>query len=58
MDLQLNGFSVYQLSDDNDKIQHIDICSFVNDFIIEQGHIYLWGSTVSYGKISDQENFR
>ncbi|CAF3792062.1 unnamed protein product [Rotaria sp. Silwood1] len=50
--------SVYQLSDDNDKIQHIDICSFVNGFIIEQGHIYLWGSTVPYGKISDQENFR
>ncbi|CAF3772225.1 unnamed protein product [Rotaria sp. Silwood1] len=58
MNLQLNGFYVYQLSDDNDKIQHIDICSSVNGFITEQGHIYLWGSTVPYGKISNEENFR
>ncbi|CAF4921835.1 unnamed protein product, partial [Rotaria sp. Silwood1] len=50
--------SVYQLSDDNDKIQHIDIGSSVNGFITEQGHIYLWGSTVPYGKISNEENFR
>ncbi|CAF1132036.1 unnamed protein product [Rotaria sordida] len=49
---------VYQLSDTNDKIQHIDIGSSLNGFITEQGHVYLWGSTVPYGKISNEENFR
>lgn len=50
--------SIYELNDDNDKIQSIDIGSSINGFITEQGHIYLWGSTVPFGKISTTENFR
>jgi alpha-tubulin suppressor-like RCC1 family protein len=49
---------VYQLNDINDKIQHIDIGSSVNGFVTEQGHVYLWGSTVPIGKVSTIENFR
>lgn len=50
--------SIYQLNDNNDKIQHIDIGSSVNGFITEQGHVYLWGLTVPCGKVSTTENFR
>jgi alpha-tubulin suppressor-like RCC1 family protein len=58
-----NGFttewiSIYQLNDPNDRIHHIDFGSSVNGFITEQGHVYLWGSTVPIGKASSTENFR
>lgn len=49
---------VYQLSDPNDRIQHIDIGSALNGFVTEQGHVYLWGSTVPFGKVSTEENYR
>ncbi|CAF3680455.1 unnamed protein product [Rotaria socialis] len=50
--------SIYQLPDANDRIQHIDIGASVNGFVTEQGHVYLWGPTVPYGKVSSEENFR
>ena len=50
--------SVYQLNDTNDKIQQIDIGESLNGFVTEQGHVYLWGSTVPVGKVSTKENFR
>jgi regulator of chromosome condensation len=49
---------VYQLNDINDKIQHLDIGSSLNGFVTEQGHVYLWGSTVPVGGVSIKENFR
>ncbi|CAF1368591.1 unnamed protein product [Adineta steineri] len=50
--------SIYQLNDSNDTIQNIDIGSSLNGFVTEQGHVYLWGSTVPIGKVSKEENFR
>ncbi|CAF3505465.1 unnamed protein product [Rotaria socialis] len=49
---------VYRLSDPNDRIQHIDTGSAVNGFVTQQGHVYLWGSTVPSGKVATEENFR
>jgi alpha-tubulin suppressor-like RCC1 family protein len=50
--------SIYQLNDINDRIQHIDIGSSLNGFVTEQGHVYLWGTTVPFGKDSTKENYR
>ena len=49
---------IYQLKDENDQIHQIDLGSSVNGFVTEQGHVYLWGSTVPIGSISTTENFR
>jgi len=49
---------IYQLTDTNDKILHIDIGSSLNGFVTEQGHVYLWGTTVPFGKDSTKENYR
>lgn len=50
--------SIYQLNDPNDQIRHIDLGSSINGFVTEQGHVYLWGTTVPVGSISTNENFR
>ncbi|UJR13450.1 hypothetical protein I4U23_000464 [Adineta vaga] len=49
---------IYELNDMNDTIRHIDTGASLNGFITEQGHVYLWGSTVPVGKISKEENYR
>ncbi|CAF0896664.1 unnamed protein product [Adineta ricciae] len=49
---------IYELNDMNDTIRHIDMGASVNGFITEQGHVYLWGSTVPVGKVSKDENYR
>ena len=49
---------IYELEQPNDRIQSLDMGSSVNGFVTEQGHVYLWGTTVPVGKISTTENFR
>ena len=50
--------TIYQFNDPNDQIHQIDLGSSVNGLVTEQGHVYLWGTTVPVGSISTTENFR
>lgn len=56
---QTDWIDVYQLTDPNDQIHHIDLGSSVSGFVTEQGHVYLWGSTIpTSGSNATVETFR